>query len=132
MVRRGQGRRFREIELGDVDPLGGGDGADLRIAALGVEVGSQMKYVYDFGDWLEHNLVLEAIESAEVDTRYPRIASRNKPRYRYCQDCKAQGLRTVATYICIDCSNDEERLFLVCENCLQEKHEDHYGDEMVY
>ena len=132
LVRRGSGRRFREIDLGDVDPLGGGEGADVQIASLELEIGSQIKYVYDFGDWIEHSITLETIQATETDTQYPRIASQNKPRYRYCQDCKGRGDRTVADYVCIDCSNQAQQVVLVCIDCLQENHEDHYGDEVIY
>ncbi len=132
LVRRGSGRRFREIDLGDVDPLGGGEGADVQIASLELEIGSQIKYVYDFGDWIEHSITLETIEATEAHTQYPRIASQNKPRYRYCQDCKGKGDRTVADYVCIDCSNQAQQVVLVCIDCLQENHEDHYGDEVIY
>ncbi|MBM3236872.1 hypothetical protein FJZ31_11330 [Candidatus Poribacteria bacterium] len=34
LIQRGKGNPFREIDLGDVDALGGGDGADVRIAGL--------------------------------------------------------------------------------------------------
>lgn len=132
LIHRGKGNRFREIDLGDVDALGGGDGADLRIAGLSLQVGDRLKYVYDFGDWVEHEITLEGIDSPKARTRYPRISEQNKPRYRYCEHCKDEGRKTVATYICIDCSNKEQREVLVCENCLDNYHEDHYADEMIY
>lgn len=64
LVRRGQTNRFRfrKIELGDVNPLGEGSGAEIRIAGLGLSVGDRLKYVYDFGDWIEHKIILESIE----------------------------------------------------------------------
>lgn len=64
LVRRGQTRRFREIDLGHVDPLGGGTGAGIRIAGLGLQVGDRLKYVYDFGDWIEHEIILEKVKSS--------------------------------------------------------------------
>jgi hypothetical protein len=64
LVRRGQKRRFREIDLGHVDPLGGGTGAGIRIAGLGLRVGDRLKYIYDFGDWLEHEIILEKLKSS--------------------------------------------------------------------
>jgi len=115
-----------------VDPLGGGEGADVQIASLELEIGSQMKYVYDFGDWIEHSITLETIGAAETDTQYPRIASLNKPRYRYCQNCKEQGDRTVADFVCIDCSDQAQQVVWVCQDCFFENHEDHYGDEIIY
>lgn len=63
LVRRGQTRRYREIDLGHVDPLGGGTGAGIRIAGLGLRVGDRLKYVYDFGDWIEHEIILEKVKS---------------------------------------------------------------------
>jgi len=65
LVRRGQTRQFREIDLGHVDPLGEGTGADIRIAGLGLKVGERLKYVYDFGDWIEHEIIVEKIESPQ-------------------------------------------------------------------
>jgi hypothetical protein len=132
LIRRGRGRRFREVDLGDVNPLGEGSGADLRIAGLNFQVGDRLKYVYDFGDWIEHEITLEAIESPQTGAQYPRVSDQNKPRYSYCEHCKAAGRRTVATYICIWCSEEEQQDVLVCEDCLDKYHEDHYADEMVY
>ena len=65
MIHRGQARRFREIDLGHVYPLGEGTGADIRIAGLGLQVGDLLKYVYDFGDWIEHEIIVEKIESPQ-------------------------------------------------------------------
>jgi hypothetical protein len=65
LVRRGQTRRFRKIELGDIDPLGEGTGADIRIAGLGLQAGDRLKYVYDFGDWIEHEIMVEKIASPQ-------------------------------------------------------------------
>jgi hypothetical protein len=132
LVRRGQSRRFREVDLGDVNPFGGGEGAELKIGALGLKPGDQLKYVYDFGDWIEHRLTLEAIAAPEEDASYPRVVDRNKPRYRYCRRCKSQGQKTVATWICIECSNEEQRQVLVCKDCLGIFHEAHYADEILY
>jgi predicted amidophosphoribosyltransferase len=64
--------------------------------------------------------------------KYPRIVGQNKPKYRYCQSCQAKGRKTVATWVCIDCSNDQQKEVLVCEDCLYEKHEDHYAEEILY
>ena len=131
-VRRGQSNRFREVDLGSMDPFGGGDAADLRIAGLGLQVEDKMKYVYDFGDWIDHEITLEAIEESQPGVEYPRISEQNKPRYRYCEHCKGEGRKTVAEWICIECSDEKERQVLVCENCLDEHHEDHYADKIIY
>lgn len=132
LVRRGQSRRFREVELGTVEPFGGGEGSDSKIASLDLKVGDELKYVYDFGDWIEHRLTLEAINEPQAGVEYPRLVEQNKPRYRYCRHCQELGKKTVATWICIDCSDREQRNVLVCEACLQEYHEDHYADEITY
>ena len=131
-VRRGQGNRFREIDLGSIDPFGGGDAAELRVAGLELQIKDRMKYVYDFGDWIEHEITLEAIEEPQAGVEYPRVSEQNKPRYRYCEHCKDEGRKTVATWLCIECSNEEGREVLACEDCADKYHEDHYIDEMVY
>ncbi len=131
-VRRGSGKRYREIDLGDVDPLGGGSGADQRIAGLGLVPGDTLKYVYDFGDWIEHLITLEEIVEPEEGAEYPRIVGRNRPRHRYCVECKTEGRKTVATWICIECSEREQRNVLLCEDCLTAHHEDHYAEEILY
>jgi hypothetical protein len=131
-VRRGNTRRFREIDLGNIEPFGGGDGAAVQIAGLGLQPGDALKYVYDFGDWIEHTIELQAIAAPEADVTYPRIAEQNKPRYRYCERCKDAGRRTIATRICIDCSNRQQREVLICEMCLDAAHEEHWSDEILY
>lgn len=70
--RQGKKIRYREVDLGTVDPLGGGSAANVEIAALGLKEGDQLKYVFDFSDWLEHSLTLESISPAEPGVKYPR------------------------------------------------------------
>jgi hypothetical protein len=130
--RRGKGKRYRKVEIGDINPFEGGDGAEIAIAELRLETGSRLEYVYDFGDWIEHTIELEAIEPPGQEIEYPRIVAQNKPRYRYCESCKAKGRKTVATWICIECSDRQDRAVLVCEDCLDSEHEDHYADEILY
>ena len=132
LVRRGRGNRFREIDLGDIDPLGGGSGAGLHIAGLELRPGDLLKYVYDFGDWIEHRITLEEIVEPEPGGEYPRIIARNKPRYRYCQSCQAKGRKRIATWICIECSNKQGREVLVCDECLAAEHEGHFVEEILY
>lgn len=131
-VRRGQTKRFREIDLGNVDPFGEGEAAGRPVADLGLMPGDQLKYVYDFGDWIEHTLTLEEVVEPEEGAEYPRLAAQNKPRYRYCERCRERGRKTVAVTICIDCSNRQQRDVLLCDQCALEKHEDHYLDEVLY
>jgi hypothetical protein len=131
-VRRGQTKRFREIDLGSIDPFGDGEMADTPLAALGLQPGDSLKYVYDFGDWIEHTLTLEEIAEPEAGVNYPRVGAQNKPRYRYCERCRDRGRKTVARYICINCSNRKQRDVLLCGDCVDEEHEDHYVDDLVY
>lgn len=132
LVRRGDSRRFRELDIGSINPFGGGDAAEVRIADLKMKPGEALKYVYDYGDWIEHRIELEAIDDSVPKTEYPRIVAQNKPRYRYCDECKEEGRKTVATWICIRCSDWEQREILLCDDCLDEHDEDHYVEEMIY
>jgi hypothetical protein len=131
-VRRGDTRRFREVEIGTIEPFGGGDGAEKRIAGLGLAAGDELKYVYDFGDWIEHKIALEAITEPQADAKYPRVVGQNKPQYQDCERCAAQGRQTRATWVCHHCSAEQGRMVVCCEDCLSPEHEDHYVDEIVY
>lgn len=91
-----------------------------------------MEYIHDFGDDVQHIVTLEKIMEVEEAAKYPRIFSQNKPKYSYCEVCEKLGKKTIATWMCVECSNDEERDVLVCEDCLIKKHEDHYAEEMIY
>lgn len=122
-----QSEGFGEIEAG-----GGGSGAKKQIDQLGLSEGDKIEYVYDFGDDIQHILTLEKIVEPEREVEYPRIVSKNKPRHRYCESCKKQGKRTVATWICIECSEEAPREVFLCEDCLDEEHEDHYAEEILY
>lgn len=131
-VRRGKSRRYREIDLGSINPFDGGEAGDLSIAGLQLQPGDELKYVYDFGDWIEHLITLEELVESEEDAEYPRIVAQNRPRYSYCESCKTEGRKTVAAWICLDCSNSEQREVLVCGDCLTKYHEDHYAEETLY
>jgi hypothetical protein len=128
-ARRG---REREVELGDVHPDGGGSGAKVKLAELELAVGDRVKYVYDFGDWIEHELTLEAISAPEKGVKYPREAGRNQPAYANCVDCAAAGRQTTAEWICLDCSDEQGKDVLLCEACATSSHEDHYTEEILY
>ena len=131
-IPRGNTKRFREVDLGTINPFEEEDGVEIRIGSLELGVGDQLKYVYDFGDWLEHFLLLEETSAVQGDIEYPRIVAQNKPRYRYCRLCKEKGKKTIATMLCIECSNRYQKDIEVCEKCFDEKHEDHYGVEILY
>jgi hypothetical protein len=127
--RRGAKTRYREVELGTVDPFGEGDGADVQIAAIGLKEGDRLRYVFDFGDWIEHILTLEAIYPAEEGVNYPREVARNKPHYLYCIRCQASGRERVASWYCLTCSIESRQGY--CDECIED-HDDHYIREILY
>ena len=132
-VARSGGKRksYREVDVGTVNPFEYAEGSDTAVAALKLKIGDQLKYVYDFGDWIEHILELQSISSAEKGVRYPREIARNKPKYEYCIECQKKGKQNVAVWICYTCSVEEQRDIILCEKCLI-KHDDHYVDELLY
>jgi len=132
LVRRGTGRRFREVDLGSINPFCAGEAADIRVASLTLAPGDALKYVYDFGDWIEHRLVLEAIVEPEKNTSYPRITGQNKPRYEDCQRCKDGGQKVVANWVCLTCSEEEQSYVFICDACEETHDEEHYIKEMLY
>ena len=126
------GRAWRLEGFGEIDPDGGGNGANKQINQLGLFESDKIEYVYDFGDDIQHVIVLEKIVELEKGVKYPRITSKNKPRYSYCEVCKKQGKKTVATWICLECSERQQREVFLCENCLMREHEEHYADKILY
>jgi len=59
------------------DPAGGlpvHDELDFRLDAV-LTKGGRARYTYDFGDWWEHNIVVEDVLPADIDERYPRCAA---------------------------------------------------------
>jgi hypothetical protein len=132
LVRRGRSRNFREVDLGNINPFGGGEAAPIQIASLSLNPGDALKYVYDFGDWIQHRLELEALVEPEDNASYPRITGQNKPRYRHCQVCKDEGRKSVAAWVCYTCSDEEQSAVFLCEKCLNAHNEDHYLEEILY
>ncbi len=126
------GRVWHSESFGQIEPGGNGSGAKTRINQLGLSEGDKMEYVYDFGDDIQHTIFLEKIFDSEKRFKYPLIASKNKPRYHYCVNCKKEGKKTRATWKCIECSENEDTWIYLCEECLSEEHEDHYADEILY
>ncbi len=63
---------------------------------------------------------LEKVVESENGAKYPRITSKNKSRNRYCVSCKKIQKKTIATWICIDCTEEEQKQVLLCEDCLEE------------
>lgn len=127
-----KGRNARWEGYGSHEPGGGGEAQDIQIAQMELGVGDVLQYVYDFGDWVEHTVELEAITNAKPGVKYPRIAEQNKPRFRRCESCAEKGKKEQATWICIECSNEQQRDVLLCEQCLLDEHADHYSEEIVY
>ncbi len=91
-----------------------------------------MKYVYDFGDRIEHTLTLEAINEPDQGGEFPRVVNRNRPQYQDCETCRHQGRQTRATWVCHQCFNEHGGEMMLCKDCLFAGHEGHYADEIVY
>lgn len=132
LVRRGKGTMVREVDLGDVNPFGGGSAASVRIAELELVPRAKLKYVYDFGDWIEHTLAFVGTSEQQQGTKYPRVCSHNDPEYQDCTRCKQEGRTRRAVYVCLECSGELGVEQLLCEQCVQEQHEEHYIEEIVY
>lgn len=126
------GGKRRKMGLGSIEPFGGGPGREHKVSHLGLEVGDRMEYVYDFGDWIEHVLTLEAIAEPEEGVEYPREVARSKPRYHYCSECKREGKKVVAAWVCYECSEAEGRTMYLCEECAEEHDEEHFLEEIIY
>ena len=64
-----------ETRLGDFghpnSELGHGAAATVRLASVVPEVGDRIRYVYDFGNSWEHDIVVEAISPARPGVAYP-------------------------------------------------------------
>lgn len=88
--------------------------------------------MYDFGDWIEHRINLEKITEPESKVDYPRIVSRNAPQYQNCESCLAEGRTVKATGCCLQCSQEQPREILICEECMVKRHEDHYVGGILY
>jgi hypothetical protein len=78
ITRRGKGKRPHRHAYGEINPFEGSAAMDLHVAGLGLESGAELEYVYDFGDWLEHKLILEQIGEPEPGAEYPRVVGEEK------------------------------------------------------
>ncbi|MBI2938535.1 MAG: hypothetical protein HYY22_10040 [Thaumarchaeota archaeon] len=128
-----RGRVWRSQGYGEIYPGGRGEGGRLKIDALGLSEGDKFEYVYDFGDDVQHIITLEKV-LGEEDTqgKYPRVISKNRPRHKYCVNCESLGKKTIATLVCVDCSDRTSKPVFLCEECMEKKHEEHNIDDMVY
>ena len=84
LIRRGNTNRYREVDIGKVYPFWPDEEAinDVLVADLDLDVGDLMKYVYDFGDWIEHKVVLESIDNPDPETSYPKIVRKQRKSTR--------------------------------------------------
>ncbi|SNT31786.1 pRiA4b ORF-3-like protein [Asanoa hainanensis] len=65
------------VQYGDPDPdgeLAVRDEIDVRLDAV-AHKGTRLLYTYDFGDWWEHDVLVEDAFVAEPDQRYPRCVA---------------------------------------------------------
>jgi hypothetical protein len=130
-VSRGKGKRPLMVELAVINPFHEGEGADNQIAALELVPGDELIYVYDFGAWFEYRIKLQQIAEPDPEAEYPRVVARNRPQYKYCQACAAEGRKVVAEYICVTCSEGQGPVY-ICDDHAVELHEDHWTDELFY
>ena len=62
------------VQYGEPDPEGEPavrDELDHRLDKVAAK-GSRFRYTYDFGDWWDHDVLVEDVLAAELDERYPR------------------------------------------------------------
>ncbi len=134
LVPRGAGKRVREVEIARISPFADNEdrGANLRMAELDLEPGSQLRWVFDFGDWHQYDLVIEDVEDAPAQgVEYPRVVTQNKPHYLYCAACQEQGRQTIATHVCRECSSRREQPVAFCDDCVAEHDEEHYTEDRL-
>jgi hypothetical protein len=125
------GKVWNSESFGEIEPEGNGAGAKKKIDELELVEGSTIEYVYDFGDDIQHVIKLEKVVEPVDRAKYPRITSKSRSRNRYCVSCKKIQKKTIATWICIDCTEEEQKQVLLCVDCLEEEHEDHYAEEIL-
>lgn len=73
ITNRGRGKKPHEQQYGEINPFEPTPAMEQRLAGLGLEVGAELEYLYDFGDSLRHTLILQSITSAARNTKYPRV-----------------------------------------------------------
>jgi Plasmid pRiA4b ORF-3-like protein len=75
IIRRGKGKYPHKTPYGEINPFEPTPAMKVRVAGLGLEIGAELEYVYDFGDWLDHKLILESVGDTEKGVKYPRVVS---------------------------------------------------------
>ncbi len=78
VIRRGKGKYPHKTQYGEINPFEPTPAMKVRLAGLGLEVGAELEYVYDFGDWLDHKLILESIAEPARGVKYPRFVQAPK------------------------------------------------------
>ena len=130
-VSRGRGKLPLMVELAVINPFDEGEAKDTQVAALELVPGDRLVYVYDFGDWIEHRIELKQTAEPEAEVEYPRLVAQNRPRYKYCKACAAEGRKVVATYGCETCSEGRHPVY-ICDDHAMELHEDHWTYDILY
>lgn len=82
VISRGKGKRPHRTEYGELNPFEPTPARQVHLAGLGLDVGAELEYVYDFGDWLEHTLILESIGDSDPAAKYPRVLPAHQPSRR--------------------------------------------------
>ncbi len=127
------GKQWYRSGFGTINPLGEGEGADLRIDSIGLGTGSKIGYIYDFGSETHFYVTLQQVLEEEInEDNFPRVVSENKKKEYYCSDCASSGKKTVASMECWACSENAGKLVYLCGKCAEsEKHEDHLMDDIM-
>jgi hypothetical protein len=60
------GKPGRSPEIATVDPEGGGENSAVTIEELGLSAGSQLGYIYDFGDNIQSMLTVERVMPFDI------------------------------------------------------------------
>jgi hypothetical protein len=80
------GRPGRSEGFGEIYPDSSGPGSKRRISSLGLQPGDRLEYIYDFGDYVQHVIELEAIVEPERGVEYPHIVTKVKSRSKKSSD----------------------------------------------
>lgn len=75
VIRRGNSKRLRKVEVATMAPTAEYcEGEDQPWSAVAPSVGDEIRFVYDFGDWDEFEITVEAVGSEPAaGVVYPRV-----------------------------------------------------------